>query len=79
MVHRHARPLGVEERPPKLLLMGRHVLDLGLRPGPRVGEIIRAVYEMQLDGGVVTLDDAIEAARKSIGRGDGREGLRNWN
>ena len=46
--------------------MGRHVLDLGLRPGPRVGEITRAVYEMQLDGEVVTLDDAIEAARKII-------------
>jgi tRNA nucleotidyltransferase (CCA-adding enzyme) len=48
--------------------MGRHVLDLGLQPGPQVGEIIRAVYEMQLDGEVVTLDDAIEAARKIIER-----------
>jgi tRNA nucleotidyltransferase (CCA-adding enzyme) len=61
-----ARSLGVEERPPKPLLMGRHVLDLGLQPGPRIGEVTRAVYEMQLDGEVVTLDDAIEAARKII-------------
>ncbi|MGH9755652.1 MAG: CCA tRNA nucleotidyltransferase [Blastocatellia bacterium] len=60
--------LGVEERPPKPLLMGRHLLDLGLQPGPRIGEINRAVYEMQLDGEVVTLDDAIEAARKIIER-----------
>jgi len=64
------RELGVEESAPKSLLMGRHVLDLGLHPGPRVGAIIWAVYEMQLDGEVVTLDDAIEAARKIIGRGD---------
>ncbi|HEU0177236.1 MAG TPA: HD domain-containing protein [Blastocatellia bacterium] len=63
-----ALSLGVEEHPPNQLLMGRHVLDLGLQPGPQVGEIIRAVYEMQLDGEVVTLDDAIEAARKIIER-----------
>jgi tRNA nucleotidyltransferase (CCA-adding enzyme) len=61
-----ARSLGVENRPPKPLLMGRHVLDLGLQPGPRIGEITRAVYEKQLDGVVMTLDDAIEAARKII-------------
>jgi tRNA nucleotidyltransferase (CCA-adding enzyme) len=61
-----ARSLGVEEHAPELLLMGRHLLDLGLQPGPRFGEIIQAVYEMQLDGEVVTLDDAIEAARKII-------------
>lgn len=61
-----ARKLGVEERAPDPLLMGRHVLELGLKPGPRVGEIIRAVYEMQLDGDVVTLDDAINAARKRL-------------
>jgi tRNA nucleotidyltransferase (CCA-adding enzyme) len=60
--------LGVEESPPQELLMGRHLLDLGLQPGPRIGEIIRAVYEMQLDGDVMTLDDAIDAARKIIER-----------
>lgn len=61
-----ARELGVEERAPDPLLMGRHLLDLGLQPGLRVGEITRAVYEMQLDGAVATLDQAIEAARKLI-------------
>ncbi|MGE0132119.1 MAG: CCA tRNA nucleotidyltransferase [Blastocatellales bacterium] len=65
-----ARELGVEERAPDPLLMGRHALDLGLKPGPRIGEITRAVYEMQLDGDVVTLEDAIEAARKMIERDD---------
>ncbi len=60
------RELGIEVRAPEPLLMGRHVLALGLKPGPRVGEITRAVYEMQLDGEVATLDQAIEAARKMI-------------
>ena len=61
-----ARSLGVEERPPKPLLMGRHVLELGLQPGPQIGGVTRAVYEMQLDGEITTLDEAIEAARKII-------------
>jgi tRNA nucleotidyltransferase (CCA-adding enzyme) len=60
------RALGVEEHAPEPLLMGRHLLGLGLKPGPRIGQITRAVYELQLDGEVVTLDDAIEAARKLI-------------
>jgi tRNA nucleotidyltransferase (CCA-adding enzyme) len=58
-----ARALGVEHRPPPPILLGRHLLALGLRPGPRVGEILKTVYEKQLDGSVTTLDEAIEQAR----------------
>lgn len=61
-----ARALGIEEKAPEPLLMGRHVLELGLSPGPRVGEISRAVYELQLDDRVTSLEDAIIAARKLI-------------
>jgi tRNA nucleotidyltransferase (CCA-adding enzyme) len=61
-----ARSLGVEHRPPSSLLMGRHLLELGVKPGPRMGEIIRAVYELQLDGKVQTLEEAIAAARALI-------------
>ena len=61
-----ARELDVEKRPPEPLLLGRHLLELGLQPGPRMGEITRAVYEMQLDGRVRTLEDAIREARKLI-------------
>lgn len=62
-----ARELDVEQRAPEPLLLGRHLLGLGLEPGPRVGEITRAVYEMQLDGRVRTVEEAIEEARKLIG------------
>ena len=58
-----ARALGVQHAPPAPLLLGRHLLDLGVTPGPRMGEILRAVYERQLDGAVTTLDEAIDAAR----------------
>jgi len=59
-----ARRVGVT--PPAPLLLGRHVLALGVPPGPRVGEIVKAVYERQLDGEITTVDDAIEAARAAI-------------
>ena len=49
-----ARALGVEHRPPAPILLGRHLLELGVKPGPRVGEILKAVYEQQLDGTVTT-------------------------
>jgi hypothetical protein len=41
-------------------------MEMGMAPGPRMGEITRAVYEMQLDGRVRTLDDAREEARKLL-------------
>jgi tRNA nucleotidyltransferase (CCA-adding enzyme) len=62
-----ARQLGVEHRPPVPILLGRHVLALGVGPGPRVGEIVKAVYEKQLDGTVTTLAEAIDAARAQLG------------
>jgi len=61
-----ARELEVEQRPPEPLLLGRHLLELGVQPGPVMGEITRAVYEMQLDGRVRNLEDAIAEARKLI-------------
>ena len=61
-----ARQLGVEHRPPGPILLGRHLLELGLKPGPRVGEILKAVYEQQMDGTVTTLEQAIESAQRLL-------------
>ena len=61
-----ARTLGVEHRPPAPILLGRHVLALGVKPGPRVGEILKAVYEQQMDGRVINLDQAIAAAKRLL-------------
>ena len=58
-----ARSLGVEHAPPAPILMGRHLLALGVRPGPGVGSILKQVYERQLDGGITTLEEATAAAR----------------
>lgn len=60
------RELELMEGAPKPILLGRHLLELGLTPGPRIGEVTRAVYEMQLDGRVKTLEDARAVAQKLI-------------
>jgi len=63
-----ARSLSVETGGPKPLLLGRHLLELGLQPGPRIGEITKAVYERQLDGAVRTLEDALAEAKRLLGQ-----------
>jgi tRNA nucleotidyltransferase (CCA-adding enzyme) len=63
-----ARELAVEQQPPAPILLGRHLLDMGLTPGPRVGELTKAIYEMQLDGRVRTLDEAKKVAAEMISR-----------
>ena len=50
--------LDVWDGPPAPLLMGRHLLEMGMTPGPRIGEIVKAVYFAQLAGEVATLEEA---------------------
>jgi tRNA nucleotidyltransferase (CCA-adding enzyme) len=61
-----AQALGVEHAAPKPIVLGRHLIDLGVPPGPRMGEILRAVYEQQLDGHVTTLDAGLAVAKTLV-------------
>ncbi|MCS7156562.1 MAG: HD domain-containing protein [Blastocatellia bacterium] len=61
-----ARALGVEHAPPRPLLMGRHLLQLGMKSGPEMGRLLRTIYEMQLDGKVTTLEEALAVARQLL-------------
>jgi tRNA nucleotidyltransferase (CCA-adding enzyme) len=63
-----SRALGVEHRPPAPILMGRHLLELGVQPGPQMGTILKEIYELQLDGIVADLDTALARARDVITR-----------
>ena len=64
-----ARELEVDKTAPLPILLGRHLIELGVSPGPEMGEVTRTVYEMQLDGRVRNLEDAVAEARKIIDRG----------
>ena len=61
-----ARALGVEHRAPEPIVRGRHLLELGVEPGPRMGEILRRVYEQQLDGHVASREEGIALARAIV-------------
>ncbi|MGB5037394.1 MAG: hypothetical protein WBQ66_12340, partial [Blastocatellia bacterium] len=56
----------LEDGPELPILLGRHVLEMGVPAGPEVGLITKAVYELQLDGEVRDLDAARAAAWKVL-------------
>jgi tRNA nucleotidyltransferase (CCA-adding enzyme) len=61
-----ARALGVEHEPPGPLVLGRHLLALGMTPGPEVGRILKEIYERQLDDEIKTTDEGIALAKRLI-------------
>ena len=66
-----ARGLGVQHEPAPPLLLGRHVLALGLNPGPEIGRILGQVYERQIDGEVSSLGEAIVLAKALVEKLEG--------
>ena len=60
------RELNVEHKPLPAILMGRHLIELGLKPSPQFKKIIDAVYEKQLDGQIKDLSEAIIEAKKML-------------
>ncbi len=55
-----AEELQVREEEPKPILMGRHLIDLGMTPGREMGVVLDEAFEAQLDGAFSSLDEAIE-------------------
>ncbi|GGM94262.1 poly(A) polymerase [Thermus composti] len=51
------------------VLMGRDLLAMGLKPGPRIGEILRRVAEARARGEVRTFEEELELARRLVGDG----------
>ncbi len=64
---RRVRELDIEHEAPKPILLGRHLIALGLTPGPEFKAILDAVYERQLDGSVADLESAVGLAREIAG------------
>ena len=45
-----AHSLALQNQAPKPILLGRHLLELGLKPSPRFKTVLNAAFEAQLDG-----------------------------
>jgi tRNA nucleotidyltransferase (CCA-adding enzyme) len=60
------RSLQVEKRAPEPILKGRHLIELGMTPGPDFKRILDSIYELQLDGKVADLIQAFDAAKEVL-------------
>jgi tRNA nucleotidyltransferase/poly(A) polymerase len=58
--------------PPRLLDGNEVITEFGLKPGPRVGEVLEAIREAQATGKVSTREEAIVYAREWLKEGENR-------
>jgi len=60
-----AEKMNVKDEGPLPLLMGKHLLKLGMSPGPEMGKILKMAFEMQLNGDLQTNEQAISWAKSN--------------
>lgn len=48
------------------LLQGRDLIELGMKPGPEMGRMLKKLYALQLDDAFETREEGLNAARKLI-------------
>ena len=53
------------EAAPQPYLTGKMLMDLGVKPGKQMGEIIKKSFELQLDGKITSAEAALEWAKNS--------------
>lgn len=61
-----AEQLGVYEKPPVSYLTGKMLMDLGVKPGKQMGELIKKSFELQLDGEIADEAAALSWAKIHI-------------
>ena len=61
-----ARQLAVDRQAPLPIIMGRHLLELGIQPGPDMGQLLDDCYEAQLDGEFGTLEEGLTYAKSKL-------------
>ena len=57
-----ANEMEIVHNPPEPIVMGRHLMRMGVAPGPGMGDIIRQCFQAQLDGEFDNLDDGLQFA-----------------
>ena len=56
---KRAEELEVKDSEPKPIILGRHLIDRGLKPGPAFSPILEYCFEEQLDGTFKDLEDGL--------------------
>jgi tRNA nucleotidyltransferase (CCA-adding enzyme) len=52
--------LGVKDSAPQPFLRGKDALELGMKPGKKVGVLLEQAFELQLDGELENRDAALQ-------------------
>ncbi|MCK4836768.1 MAG: hypothetical protein KAT17_09020, partial [Candidatus Aminicenantes bacterium] len=58
------KELNISKETIKPLVLGRDLLDLGIAPGEKMGEILKKLYELQLDGEFDSKEEGIKIFKK---------------
>ena len=61
-----ASELELIEEAPQPYLMGKMLMDMGVKPGKQMGEIIKQSFELQLDGEIKNVEEAIAWAKSRL-------------
>ena len=61
-----ASELDLIEEAPQPYLMGKMLMDMGMKPGKQMGEIIKQSFELQLDGEIKNAEEAIAWAKLTL-------------
>lgn len=61
-----AARLQVRDEKPRPLLQGRHLLRLGMKPGPQMGALLQQAFALQLDGVLNDIQEAEQWARQRL-------------
>ncbi|MDR1303310.1 MAG: polynucleotide adenylyltransferase [Puniceicoccales bacterium] len=61
-----ARALGILQAPPKAIIQGRHLVELGIESGKDFSKILLRFYFSQLNGDFSTLEEGLSMVKKSL-------------
>ena len=61
-----ASELNLMDAAPQPYLMGKMLMDMGVKPGKQMGEIIKMSFELQLDGKINNAEEAIAWAKSCL-------------
>ena len=65
-IMQRAEALAIKDSAPKPILLGRHLIELGLTPSVKFKDILNAAYEAQLDGAFFDVEHAVKYAKDNL-------------
>lgn len=66
-LRKFASEMGEVKILPEPIITGRHLIDLGLKPGPKFKEILRALMDMQFEGEIQSVEDGLHLVKSMVG------------